>query len=334
MPRAAEEQKASPLFSAIAKTSRNLIRCSILWVMIIVQNVPSSQRDGVIDNVETKGIVLMQGRNRLGIFSWFGFVLPLPERLRLIKEAGFDAVSIWWEDEMGNPPIKKEYFSDMVKDSGLILENIHVPFNESNDLWSEQKIRREERIKEHIAWIEDCARHGIPMMVMHLTEGLAPPEPNRYGIESLLSITRRAEEAGVKIAIENTRREDNVPFVLREIQSAYLGCCFDSSHANLYRDKGEYLSKQFGNRLLATHLSDNDGIEDRHWLPGNGLIDWQKLQESLTLNSYDGYLTLEIYPNQEEIRGKPKMFIEKAFQSLSKVAGGFAMSHKDSPRIY
>lgn len=52
-----------------------------------------------------------------------------PERLHLIKEAGFDAVSAWWEDEEGTPGIKKEHFPTLARDSGLILENIHVPLN-------------------------------------------------------------------------------------------------------------------------------------------------------------------------------------------------------------
>ncbi len=38
---------------------------------------------------------------KYGIFSWFGFVMPLSERLELIKKAGFDSTCLWWEDEDG-----------------------------------------------------------------------------------------------------------------------------------------------------------------------------------------------------------------------------------------
>ncbi len=37
--------------------------------------------------------------NRRGIFSWFGIELPLDERLRLIKKAGFDSTSVWLGEE-------------------------------------------------------------------------------------------------------------------------------------------------------------------------------------------------------------------------------------------
>lgn len=258
----------------------------------------------------------MNERIRLGIFSWFGFVLPMPERLRLIRDAGFDTVSVWWEDEIGEPVIPKQRFPQLVRDAGLELENMHVPFNDSNDLWSAHGPARKEIVAQHIAWLEDCARHGIPLMVMHLTEGTDPPAPNGYGIESMRRLAGFAEEAGVKIAVENTRREDNVPFVLAEIQSDCLGFCYDSSHANLHGDGGKRLLSQFGRRLLATHLSDNDGIEDRHWLPGNGVIDWNRLGELLASSAYRGRLTLEVYPKPEEMEKGPEAFLKKAFRPL------------------
>jgi hypothetical protein len=87
--------------------------------------------------------------SNLGIFSWFGFVIPLKERLRLIKKAGFDATTVWWEDEEGPEIIRKREIPQMVRDEGLILENIHVPFNNSDDLWSDSKMHRESFLARH-----------------------------------------------------------------------------------------------------------------------------------------------------------------------------------------
>lgn len=255
--------------------------------------------------------------NKLAIFSWFGFILPLPERLRLIRQAGFDAVSLWWEDEQGSSVIKKEDFAELVDDSGLIFENIHAPFNNANDLWHENKTARNNTIKKHLNWLEDCAKYNIPLMVMHVTEGDNPAAPNKHGIESILCLVRFAENVGVKIAIENTRREDNISFILNEILSDHLGYCFDSSHANLYSDKGETLLKNYGDRLIATHLSDNDGIKDRHWLPGNGIIEWKNIIDSFAINRYEKNLTLEVCANQEEMKEQPEQFLKKAFRRLS-----------------
>lgn len=254
--------------------------------------------------------------NPLGIFSWFGFVLPFQERIALIKEAGFTATSLWWEDEDAPYSMKKERMPGLVREKGLLLENIHVPFNDSNALWLEDDSSRAAIVQSHIQWLEDCAKFGIPRMVMHLTEGDNPPVANRQGLKSMEELTKVAEGLEVTIAIENTRRNDNVPYILSNVNSNYLGFCFDSSHHWL-TDKGDYnLLKYYGDRLVATHLSDNDGLLDRHWLPGHGIIDWAEVASSFP-KGYRGCLTLEAYPTAEERKESPQKFLKKAYQSIA-----------------
>lgn len=257
----------------------------------------------------------------VGIFSWFGYVLPFQERIRLIKEAGFTATSIWWEDEDVPWQMKKECMPQLVRDMGLLLENIHVPFHESGSLWSELESVRSEIIQSHIQWLEACAKYQIPIMVMHLTEAGNHPVPNTYGLESMSQLVKIAEELGVKIAIENTQRSDNVPYVLDNIRSNYLGFCYDSSHYNLTDQQDFHLLEKYGERLVTTHLSDNDGLKDRHWLPGHGLIDWAMVAESFP-KSYRGCLTLEAYPTAEELNETPQTFLKRAYQRIVKVRDG------------
>jgi sugar phosphate isomerase/epimerase len=169
----------------------------------------------------------------LGIFSWFGFVLPFEERITLIKEAGFTATSIWWEDEVAPFPIKKESMPHLAREQGLLLENIHVPYNNSDALWSEHESLRKAIVQCHVEWLYDCAQFGIPMMVMHLNDEINPPAPNSQGLENMRELVQVAEKMQVTIAIENTRRNDSISYVLKSIRSNYLGFCFDSSHHRL-----------------------------------------------------------------------------------------------------
>ncbi|MGI6487488.1 MAG: sugar phosphate isomerase/epimerase family protein [Syntrophothermaceae bacterium] len=251
---------------------------------------------------------------RIGIFSWFGFVLPLPERLKLIKKAGFDATTLWWEDEIGCPGIEKENMPKMVRESGLVLENIHVPYDDCNDIWSDVRSVRDAVVKRHLNWLEDCARFDIPLMVMHITDGPNPPFSPRNGIDSITRILNTAEEAGIVIAIENTERLDYTEFVLSEIESPYLGLCYDSSHDWLYDGVGAEILLKLGRYLKATHLSDNDGKKDRHWLPGEGIIDWNRVSRFFPNSTYDGFLTLEVCPGQEDLNQSPYNFLSKAYQ--------------------
>lgn len=257
-------------------------------------------------------------QNRLGIFSWFGFVLPLPQRLKLIKKAGFNATTLWWEDEIGSPCINKENMPDMVRDSGLVLENTHIPYDDCDNLWSEHKATRDAIVTKYTGWINDCAKYGIPIMVMHITDSLRLPSPHqtgKYGLESINRLIRVGEDLGVTLALENTGREDYIYFVLSELQSNYLGFCYDSSHNRIYgQNKLELLNKT-SRRLVTTHLSDNDGNKDRHWLPGEGIIDWPGLTRIFSQIQYDKYLTLEVYPTELQLQQTPETFLSQAYQS-------------------
>ena len=60
------------------------------------------------------------------------------------------------------------------------------------------------------------------------------------------------------------------------------------SPANALRELGEYV------RVL--HVHDNDGQYDRHWIPGNGVIDWTDFGKALKESKYQGVFSLETVP--------------------------------------
>jgi len=261
--------------------------------------------------------MINNSKHQLGIFSWFGFVLPLPQRLKLIKEADFNATTLWWEDEIGSLKIRKENMPNMVRESGLFLENIHIPYDNCDELWSEHKSTRDAIVNKYIVWLNDCAKYNIPIMVMHITDSLNLPSPDQnghYGIDSISRLLKVAEDLGVTIAIENTGREDYIYFVLSELHSNYFGFCYDSSHNRIYSKNDLALLENLANCIVTTHLSDNDGHQDRHWLPGEGIIDWEKVCKVFPQVDYAGYLTLEVYPTEQELKKTPEEFLAKAYQ--------------------
>jgi sugar phosphate isomerase/epimerase len=103
---------------------------------------------------------------------------------------------------------------------------------------------------------------------------------------------------------------------LSEIKSPHLGLCYDSSHSRL--KKHNYLLEEFKDRLFATHISDNDGFYDRHWLPGNGIINWFEISKIFP-KDYRGYLTLETRPTDEEAIQGPENFVNKAFERIKHI---------------
>lgn len=251
--------------------------------------------------------------NRLGMYSWFGYMLPLQERLRLIKQASFDSTMVWWGDSVAFYEHSPETIPPMVRDAGLYLENIHAPYEHCNRLWSETAWIREETAKQYITWVKDCEKYTIPMMVMHVTDGPYEGVPTAEGIDTVKQIAAAAHSAGIQLAVENTRNPEFITRLLEEIPEDTFGFCFDFSHDWLCSKHRLALLKEHGSRLFTVHMADNDGVDDRHWLPGEGVMDWELMCNALP-PAYTGCLSLEVVPHPYETDEAPEAFMNKAYQ--------------------
>ena len=54
-----------------------------------------------------------------GIYSWFGYPLPFIERIKLIKETGFESVMLWWGDDREALDGRKFDQPAIIKEFGL-----------------------------------------------------------------------------------------------------------------------------------------------------------------------------------------------------------------------
>jgi sugar phosphate isomerase/epimerase len=68
------------------------------------------------------------------------------------------------------------------------------------------------------------------------------------------------------------------------------------------------LLQRHGGRLLTTHLSDNDGAADRHWPPGEGVVDWPGLAAEPSLRGL-GAVMLEVLGPRNEPWPPPEAFL-------------------------
>jgi len=113
------------------------------------------------------------------------------------------------------------------------------------------------------------------------------PHAHELWKRSMDELVTDADRAGVKIAVENIDGlpHDTMARTVAEWPADVVGICFDSSHAT-YGDTFFEQLDCFKNRIIGTHLSDNDalpGIEwqDRHWFPFQGVINWERIAETL-----------------------------------------------------
>ena len=241
--------------------------------------------------------------NRFGMFSWFGYPMPFEDRLELIKGAGFSATGFWLgpEEELVGKG-KADLLPGLIRSRGLFLDYVHAPDIGCNDVWSGSEMMRDEWKRSYRQYIDLCRRHRIPLLVMHVSQskGEQPESPAAEGLTAMMDLVKAAEDSGVKIAVENTMQPALLDLIFSHIQSDYLGFCYDTSHDFLYSPKPGALLERWGHRLMVTHLGDNDGVHDRHWLPGLGVLNWEKIIRWLPVKTYQGSLTLEVFPKDQE----------------------------------
>jgi len=225
--------------------------------------------------------------NGIGIFPLFIPDLPADEKYRLIKNAGFDAVCIYWGDENKYEQLKT------AKKYGLKIDNIHSQNDNANAMWQEG-IDGEERQNVLISCVNDCVTYNVTTVVIHLT-GFPPyPPVTDLGLKRIEELISLAEQKNVKIAFENLWTFEHLDSLFERFTSPNVGFCYDIGHENLnlYKD----CLASYGGRLLALHINDNfeDGY-DAHVLPYDGTINWNEKMKQLNQYKNLGCFTLEIY---------------------------------------
>ncbi len=230
--------------------------------------------------------------NKFSLSINYGFYLSADDRFRLVKEAGFDNVGLWWGKESDWFNLGREEQFELAEKYGLNIDYVHAPFNYHFHLKDNDDKVYKEGIAEHKRWVDVLSEKGVEKMVIHLNRLTADEYVTDRLVCALEEINAYAVKKGVKIAVENIGRPDDLEKVFDRIKDIYF--CFDSSHASIEGDReGKYLEKYI-DRLIVTHFSDNDGVRDRHWVLGKGIIDFENMAKILIENGYKGNINMEV----------------------------------------
>ena len=253
---------------------------------------------------------------KYSMFSWFGYLMPFKERIKVIAEAGFDGAMIAWEDEQGPWPLKKDQFPEIVRQMGLEITNIHAPFMGYNDIWQASRLEIKAKLRQFQRFIKDCHRFDIPVMVLH-TNDLDDFTPDLDKGRAFFSeLVNTAEKYGVDLALENVSRQDLLEYLLNQIDHPRFGMCYDSSHDFLQGGSRGRILKAFKGRIKALHLSDNDCLKDRHWIPGQGRIPFDTLMPEIRAIPSLESISYEVIADKDWQEKKPLAFAKAVKESL------------------
>lgn len=71
------------------------------------------------------------------IVDYFGYNLSPQDRMRVIRQAGFDGVILLWADYF-DPDYKE--FPKYAEKEGLFVENAHAPYMQANSIWDDNTV--------------------------------------------------------------------------------------------------------------------------------------------------------------------------------------------------
>lgn len=121
------------------------------------------------------------------------------------------------------------------------------------------------------------------------------------GIENMNKVHEDCEIAYLGVTIEELSR------VFRALPSKYLGLTLDVAHASLLPGGSESFIKAFPDKIVSTHISDNDLKLDYHLPVGEGKIDFKSVFELLMGIGFMGTLNIELKKNEERLVSKKRL---------------------------
>jgi len=237
-------------------------------------------------------------KQKIGISVGADYSMPMAEVIKIIKDAGFDAISPAW---VSGEELTRT--AAVARELGLELQSLHAPFNKAAAMWSADVSIYAPVKAELFDCIDYCEDLDIPVMVVHTWIGFDYKfDKGSLYYKNFEDLISYATAHNVKIAFENTEGIEYLWALMEHFENDdTVGFCWDSGHEMCY-NYSEDLLLRLGDRLIMTHLNDNLGqrgdhatmYDDLHMVMGDGVIDWHGVMQKIRRTGYRGMLMCEL----------------------------------------
>ena len=183
---------------------------------------------------------------------------------------------------------------------GVELYSFHLPFWPFDEVDISNPHIAEKSVEYIKSFIDKGTSVGIDKYIIHPSgepiEKSERPRRMERAKKSLAVLAEYAESRGALICVENLPRtclgRDSRDILELLSADERLAACFDTNHL-LEEEPLEFI-KAVGNKIATLHVSDYDFKNERHWLPGEGMLDWQSIIAALKKIGYDGVWLYEL----------------------------------------
>ena len=224
--------------------------------------------------------------------------------LTMIKEAGFDAVDYSFNQLGNGTPIdlsdhikKAEKLRKTLDALSLSCTQAHAPFGLPYGMKFDLTDRH---FADTVRSFEFAAVLGVKQVVVHSIDVPVNTDFTLYNLAFYQALEPYAKNAGVQIAVENLVssvfwRPNRLSHFIRLLDSPVFCACIDMGHAALTGIPPEdFIAGMDRGILKCVHMQDTDGKTDRHWIPYQGVQNWDAIVKALAAYGYDGEMDLEI----------------------------------------
>ena len=242
----------------------------------------------------------------IGLSTGIAYTHPIEEALPYIADSGFRAIEVSTAPRhlrYGDPDAVSSV-ARLVKEHGLRVHSLHAPFGHDVNFTSpdpEQRRHARDRLTEAA---EALRLLGGELYVIH-----PGGEDQRWiwdrerrlalSVEGLTGVWEQCRQRGLTLVVETPLphllggQVEDFAWILERLPTEGVGICLDTSHTSLGGFLFEAIER-FGRRLVHVQASDNHGHTDDHLVPGEGIVDWQRVLAALERARYEGLFMLEV----------------------------------------
>lgn len=229
-------------------------------------------------------------------------VLINDEVLKSVKESGLSSIEISNGRIDGFKVFDYQGVKKSADNIGVELWSLHLPFIpfDTIEISSLDSDIQRYTFNTFIDIIKKASDIGVDKFIVHPSGEPIDDFDRKDRLErSAQFLSRLADEAyrcGALIAVEDLprtclgRNSQELKYLLSANDK--LRVCFDTNHL-LGEEIADFI-KNIGDKIITTHISDYDFVNERHWLPGEGDINWKELYNTLKEVNYNGVWLYEL----------------------------------------
>lgn len=227
------------------------------------------------------------------------------QEMGALKANDLDYLEVDWLYTPNHNREELEVWASGVKEraekADITIWSVHLPFGGIYDISQPDETKRQQAVAQNAADIEMICRILAPQkLIIHASaEPIADSLRQAHfdaSRKSLAEIAPKAKAGKAKLLVENLPRTclGNTSTELLQIIDGIsnTAICFDVNHL-LKEDHATFIQNTAG-KIESTHMSDYDKVDERHWIPKQGIIMWPELLHQLAVSGYPGPFIYEV----------------------------------------